>query len=277
MKDQKVSVFKDLFKASDVPFVLSLEKIVERIKKGTSKNKIDLIRNGDKEKKKRLPSIVFSGVFSERNRKGLVSHSGLMVLDFDKFPSTKILKEQQAILKQNKHVVLLFISPSGNGLKAVVRVPDTLNEETHPKYFKAFNKQFKYDYFDISNSNVDRVCFESYDPDIYVNYEAECFNTEIIDEGYQAALRTPLLKLESDDTIINRIMSFGWKKDFVEGEMNNYVFDLAGAMCEYGVSESAADQYIMSEIVKGRCKDEKSKQNTIRNAYKSRSSKLQIL
>ena len=59
MKDQKVSVFKDLFKASDVPFVLSLEKIVERIKKGTSKNKIDLIRNGDKEKKKRLPSIVF--------------------------------------------------------------------------------------------------------------------------------------------------------------------------------------------------------------------------
>ena len=42
MKDQKVSVFKDLFKASDVPFVLSLEKIVERIKKGTSKNKIDL-------------------------------------------------------------------------------------------------------------------------------------------------------------------------------------------------------------------------------------------
>ena len=40
-------------------------------------------------------------------------------------------------------------------------------------------------------------------------------------------------------------MSFGWKKDFVEGEMNNYVFDLAGAMCEYGVSESAADQYIM--------------------------------
>ena len=159
MKDQKVSVFKDLFKASDVPFVLSLEKIVERIKKGTSKNKIDLIRNGDKEKKKRLPSIVFAGKFSERNRKGLVSHSGLMVLDFDKFPNTKILKEQQAILKQNKHVVLLFISPSGNGLKAVVRVPDTLNEETHPKYFKAFNKQFKYDYFDISNSNVDRVCF----------------------------------------------------------------------------------------------------------------------
>ena len=270
MKDQKVSVFKDLFKASDVPFVLSLEKIVERIKKGTSKNKIDLIRNGDKEKKKRLPSIVFSGVFSERNRKGLVSHSGLMVLDFDKFPNTDILKEQQAILKQNKHVVLLFISPSGNGLKAVIRVPDTLNEETHPKYFKAFNKQFKYDYFDISNSNVDRVCFESYDPDIYVNYEAECFNTEIIDEGYQAAVRTPILKLESDEIIINRIMKFGWKKNFVEGEMNNYVFDLAGAMCEYGVSESAADQFIMAKIVEGKCKDEKSKQNTIRNAYKSR-------
>ena len=30
-------------------------------------------------------------------------------------------------------------------------------------------------------------------------------------------------------------MKFDWQKSFVDGQMNNYVFDIAGAMCEYGV------------------------------------------
>ena len=71
MKNIKISVFKSLFKSTDVPFDLTLEQIVTRIRTGSSKNKIDLIRNGNKEIKKKLPSIIFAGEFSERNRKGL--------------------------------------------------------------------------------------------------------------------------------------------------------------------------------------------------------------
>lgn len=270
MKNNKVSVFKDLFKSTDVPFDLTLEEVVARIRKGTSKEKIELIRKGNKELKKRLPSIIFAGEFTERNRKGLKKHSGLMVLDFDKYPDMDSLKKHQEILKQNKHLVLLFISPSGDGLKAVVRVPDTLNEETHPRYFKAFQRVFKYDYFDISNSNVDRVCFESFDPNIYVNYEAECFKTTIIDEGYEYSSKVPLLKLESEDLIISRIMKFDWKKSFVDGQKNNYVFDLAGAFCEYGVSQTNAENFIMNKIVRGNCKDEKGKLVAIKSAYRTR-------
>ena len=110
MKNNKISVFKDLFKSTDVPFNLTLEDIVSRIKNGTSKEKVELIRKGNKEVKKKLPSIIFSGEFTERNRKGLKKHSGLMVLDFDKYPSTKTLQEHLELLKSNKHFVLLFIS-----------------------------------------------------------------------------------------------------------------------------------------------------------------------
>ena len=117
MKNNKISVFKDLFKSTDVPFNLTLEQVVQRIKKGTSKEKIEQIRNGKKEVKKKLPSIIFSGEYSERNRKGLKKHSGLMVLDFDKYPNPKTLNEHLELLKTNKHFVLLFISPSGNGIK----------------------------------------------------------------------------------------------------------------------------------------------------------------
>lgn len=270
MKNIKVSVFKNLFKSTDVPFDLTLEQIVTRIKTGSSKNKIDLIRNGNKEIKKKLPSIIFAGEFSERNRKGLKKHAGLMVLDFDKFPDKKTLQEQLETLKQNKHFVLLFISPSGNGIKGVVRVPETLNVVTHPQCFKAFQREYQYEYFDISNSNVDRVCFESYDPNIYVNYNAKCYETKLIDEGFTYSSKVPVLKIESDDGIISRIMKFQWKKNFVDGQKNNYVFDLAGAFCEYGVAQSTAESFILKNIVEGNCKDEKSKLTAIRSAYKTR-------
>ena len=60
------------------------------------------------------------------------------------------------------------------------------------------------------------------------------------------------------------------KSHLYDGQMNNYVFDVAGAFCEYGVPQSIADAWIMTNIVQGRCKDEKSKQNSIKSAYSSR-------
>ena len=45
MKDIKVSIFKNLYKSKDVPYIVSLSKIVERIKNGSSKDSILKIRN----------------------------------------------------------------------------------------------------------------------------------------------------------------------------------------------------------------------------------------
>ena len=86
-------------------------------------------------------------------------------------------------LKKNKHFLLLFISPSGNGIKGVVKVSNELDKITHPKIFTQFQEDFKFDYWDASNSNVDRVCFESYDPDIYVNYNSVIYEPIISDKG----------------------------------------------------------------------------------------------
>ena len=86
-----VSVFKDLYKSKDVPFHVPIEKIIKRIQKGTSKELVETIRNGAKENKNRLPCILFSGIFNERNSNSLQQHSGLMVLDFDKYPNTETM------------------------------------------------------------------------------------------------------------------------------------------------------------------------------------------
>ena len=263
----QISVFKDLLKSKEVPFIVPIEKVVNRIKLGKSKDLIERIRNGE-DLKKQLPCILFAGEFTERNSNGLVNHSGLMIVDFDKYPNMETMNNHLELLKQNKHFCLLFISPSGNGIKGVVKIP-IATKETHPKYFKAFQKKFDYDYFDISNSNVDRVCFESYDPNIYINYDAEIFDTIIVDEGFKIAEKVPLIPITDEDKIIDKIMKFNWQKGFNEGERNAYIFDLAGAFCEYGIQEYNAQGYIFNNVVIGDFSEQEVK-NTIKSAYRKR-------
>jgi hypothetical protein len=264
-----VSVFKDLYKSTDVPFHVPLDKIIKRIKAGTSKELVDAVRQGNGNEKKKLPCILFAGTFNERNSNSLQKHSGLMVLDFDKYPNQQTMLEHLETLKLNPHFVLLFISPSGNGIKGVIKVNDDLTKETHPKVFKEFHKQFNYDYFDIVNSNVDRVCFESYDPNIFVNLEADLFNPILKDEGFQVSERVPVLPITDQDKIISKIMDWNWSKDFREGERNAFIFDIAGAFCEYGISQYNAENYILNNVIIGDFSEVEAK-TTIKSAYKKR-------
>lgn len=264
-----VSVFKDLYKSTDVPFHVPIDKIINRIKKGASKELVESIRSGAKEQKTKLPCILFAGIFNERNSNSLQEHSGLMVVDFDKYPNQETMLQHLELLKENKHFCLLFISPSGNGIKGVLKVSNELTKETHPKTFKEFQKQYNYDYFDIANSNVDRVCFESYDPNIYVNLEAEIFNPILKDEGFNVSERVPLLPITDEDKIIAKIMEWNWNKDFREGERNAFIFDLAGAFCEYGITQSTAEGYIFNNVVIGDFSETETK-TTIKSAYRKR-------
>lgn len=274
MQDKKISVFKALLKSKDVPYIIPLSKCLERIRVGKSKLIVEKVRSAlDKKEadkiKASLPCILFSGEFSERNKEGLVSHSEMMVVDFDKYPDDKTMFNHMELLKKNPYFISLFLSPSGKGIKGVVRIPEC-DKFTHEKHFKAFNKEFEYEYFDISNCNVDRVCFESYDPDIYINYDAEVFSPVLVDEGFTVSEKIPLIPINDEDVIINKIMSFDWKKDFREGERNSFIFDLAGSFCEYGVSESNALGYILNNVIIGDFSETEAK-TTIKSAYKRRS------
>ena len=170
-----------------------------------------------------------------------------MVLDFDKIPDDKmdLIFEQ---LKQNKHIVSVFMSPSRNGYKAIVSIPKC-NAKEHEQYFKKFDQDFNYDYFDSATCNIDRVCFESYDPNIYINYEAIQYNPKLVDDGFLIADKVPTIPINDDFKKIDLIMKFNWQKDYVEGERNSFVFDISGAFCEYGVQEINAINYVKNNVV----------------------------
>ena len=263
----EISIFKRIFDTS-VPYHIALEKALERVRVGKSKEKIDRIRGGENVKDQ-LPAICFSGKFSQRKKNGLTNHSGLMVLDFDKYKDQKTMKQQRKIILKNKHLVALFISPSGNGLKAIIKIPKSTAEE-HEKYFKSFIKEFDYPNIDTSGCNVDRVCYESYDPDIYINYECKVYNPTLEDEGFTVYEKQQLIPVTNEDDIIKRITEWNWVKDFNVGERNVFVYNLSSTFCEFGINETSAEAYF--NTVYGTSKDFTAKEltNTVKNAYKSR-------
>lgn len=269
MKDTEVTVFKDLFKSTDVPYIVPLWKVLKRIQTGTSKNLIEQIREGNKDLKTKLPAILFHGVFSQRSKDGLEKHSGLMVCDYDNFTTDEELQKTWAEIVKNNHTVFCTISPSGNGIKSLVKIPECDSRE-HSKYFKAFFNEYSNEFFDKSGSDVSRVCFETYDPNCYINYKAETYSPQLIEEGYNVSEKPPLLPINDESKIIDLIMSFDWKKDFVEGERNNFVFDLAGMFCEYGVSENTTLGYISNNVAIGDF-SQRELETTIKSAFKRRS------
>jgi len=282
MKDAKVTLFQSLFGSKGVPYVFTLEQVEKRIRNGKSKEKIEIVRSqttkdGYDAKKKDLPVILFAGEFKHREKKSLKNHSGLMITDYDEIFSESEYNRIYETLRHNPHTVMLFESPSchsgiekqkGKGIKCVVRIPKC-DAITHERYHKEFKKQFNIDYYDSSNCDVSRSCFESYDPNIYVNYDAIEFNATLRDEGFSMADRPAIIPITEEMVIIERIMKWDWKRDYVEGERNNFIFDLAGVFCEYGISQTSAEGYISNKVVNDDIGQTELK-NAIKSAYKKR-------
>ncbi|HRO40796.1 MAG TPA: phage/plasmid primase, P4 family [Flavobacteriales bacterium] len=125
-----------------------------------------------KELKDALPIVVWAGEFSKRGNANLTAHAGLLVLDFDKLePDT--LAALRAKVVADPHTFGAFTSPSGNGLKVVVRIePRPSNNEDHARAWQVVADHYG-NKPDKSGKNVERVCFLSFDPGVYINEGAE--------------------------------------------------------------------------------------------------------
>ena len=159
----KVTLFKSVFE-KEAPHHIQLETALSRIQDGKSKDLIHEIRQGDKNKKKQLPVACFSGEFSSRADDALFEHSGFIVLDFDHVD----VEATKTALATDDYIHSCWISPSGDGIKALVQIT---NPERHRDHFRAlityFTKQYTLE-VDESGINESRACFESYDPDIII-------------------------------------------------------------------------------------------------------------
>ena len=239
----QVTIFKNIF--SKEPHFITVNKALERIKLGASKGLVLDIRLAlDKEKanklKLNLPSICFSGKFGvDRKDEQLVEHSGFIVLDFDDIAD---LRDKQTEIIQKDFVYACWVSPSGNGLKALVKIADG---KKHREHFQSLQEIFPE--IDRSGINVSRVCYESFDPDIYVNEKAVVFTKA------KKIEKIVVNEIETIDDSENfrRILKWLTNKNdaFVTGERNTYIFKLASACCRFGINEEAALSLISAEYL----------------------------
>ena len=150
---------------------MQISEALRRIQEGKSATTIEAIRNGAKDFKKNLPVVLFSGEFKGRYDEALERHSKFIVLDFDHID----VAASKALLSTDPYVYSCWVSPSGDGLKALVKVT---NPERHRDHFRAlrtyFHKQYDLE-VDESGINESRACFESYDPDIVINDDSSTF------------------------------------------------------------------------------------------------------
>ena len=166
----KVTIFKNVFDKTN-PYVVPLQTALERIQCGKSSTIVTEVREGNKEKKKELPVVCFSGEFSSRADDALFEHSGFIVLDFDHVD----VDATKTSLATDDFIHSCWTSPSGNGVKALVQIT---NPERHRDHFRALVKYFERTHgleLDESGINESRACFESHDPDIIIKDEVKKF------------------------------------------------------------------------------------------------------
>jgi hypothetical protein len=126
------------------------------------------------ESKKRLPCVMWSGTFRNREKpvpEKLLEYSGLFCADLDGLGER--LPETRQKLMRSPCAVAVFTSPTGDGLKCVVRVP--VDADKHYRSYLAVKKHV-WDLcgveIDESCKDVGRLCFLSHDPEAYLNENA---------------------------------------------------------------------------------------------------------
>jgi hypothetical protein len=250
---QEITIFKSI-KDTDTPFHRDVRIILNRIKDGTEATR-DLVKRIRSEKrkperqelKKLLPAICFSGTFNKRTDASLMQHSGLICLDFDGYTKSKDLLQDKETLSKNKYVFSVFVSPSGNGLKVLVKIPQ--DADNHTNYFNSLEKYFNSTYFDKTSKNISRVCYESYDPLLHINENSSIW--DLIEEPeYTEVSKTrdhPTIPITDENKIVDILIKWWTKKyPMSEGQRNQNCYVLSMAFNDFGINKGLAS-YVLNQ------------------------------
>jgi len=127
------------------------------------------VKESRKFKANNFDYVTFSGVFEKRNENNLLQHSNLLTIDFDHLEN---LQESRIQLLNDEYfeTEMLFTSPSGDGLKWIIRID--ISEVAHSEYFIAVANYIKQTYnieVDQSGKDVSRACFLPFDPTAFLH------------------------------------------------------------------------------------------------------------
>ncbi|HSE99947.1 MAG TPA: BT4734/BF3469 family protein [Nitrososphaeraceae archaeon] len=146
-------------------------EVIEQIKIAAKNNDLKL---KDSLKQNNLYSFIPSVILNGEGRRliDIVDFNPVMLVEFDKIDNSLELKER--LFNNLKSVIAAWISPSGRGLKLLIRIPKPTSVENYKEYYcgLAFYLS-QYDGFDGVNFNIVLPLFLSYDKEILIREDAE--------------------------------------------------------------------------------------------------------
>lgn len=254
MAERTVTIFPDI-KSTTKPIYKSVDWVLEQVRTGGKQRdlveEIRKIRNKEERDKvkKGLGCVLFSGKFAQRRADALIEHSGLICLEWDKLRNVQKKKEE---LIQNPYIMACWLSPSATGLRGLVRV----STNNHHAHFLALAKEFPG--CDEQAKDVCRIMFHSYDPEIFINRNAQVF-TKVIETAYNDEQKYANLKkwLENKG------------EQFISGNRNNFITKLAGAANRFGVDQEFLVSAVLRDYVSGGDFSSREAEQVVRRVYKN--------
>jgi hypothetical protein len=258
------------------------------LRKSLAENKMEAYEKA----KKSLPAFTPSGKFvGGRKMEFLEAYSNFIILDIDKLSQTD-LQNAKHTANQCEYTYASFISPSGNGLKILVKVD--IKKEDHKETFLAIQKHYENllnQEIDKSGKDITRLCFYSFDDNLYQNENAKTFVTKEQNEMLSSRaksrdemslsknnsnqschaelvsasqLPTETATATNSEAIYNHCVRFTEKKvQYATGSRNVFVHQLACNLNRKGISLNEALSFILTDFGY----DEKEVTQTVHSAY----------
>lgn len=214
-----------------------------------------------------LPAFTASGTFGkQRKSEFLTSYSQIINLDFDHLP---ILELESLVTKINscQFTLASFISPSGEGIKIFIKV--NTNTENHSIAYIQVANYYKeisgYD-FDPKCKDITRLCFISFDPDLFLNENATIFEVQEQAQQLQKVIKNDGAQNLSIDDLLERCLKFTEQKDqYFKGNRNNFIHLFASNANRFGIYEADTLDYCTTNFDL----DEKEIKASVLSAYKN--------
>jgi len=261
----RVSIYKNIKSVAPIKDT-SVLKILDAIKKGVYKKNIANIRiesdKGERNKlKSLLPYVTFSGTFSSRSNANLRKTSGLACLDFDNVPN---LEELRTEINQDPYTFSSFTSPSGDGLKVLVKIPSVDNNNDYQDYYvELINHYKKYYELDEGTKDVARACYLSYDDDLFLNNESETFTDKF---HRPLPIETKVVNIPiTDKNVVAEKLEKWFQKRWTTTNRNNNLHAYARQMNAFGIDKTTCQNYLLRYNSGGK---ENEIQKLIDSAYK---------
>ncbi|MFB9864320.1 VapE domain-containing protein [Rufibacter immobilis] len=265
-----VSLFKNFNQITeDNP----LEGILQEIRTGAYRSQVEAVRSfllqDRKEEyeraKKSLPAFTPSGRYMEgRKQENLRVYSGVVALDLDKLSDEELALAKKTVIAE-PITYAAFTSPSGNGLKVLVRVDS--GAAAHKQAYRQVKRHYAKLLglkIDESGSDVTRLCFVSWDPHLYLNPGAAVFpvmqqELPIISNVRQstngndgqcranASVGSGSAVNPSVEEVFGHCVTLTQRRHaYAEGSRNVFVHQLACHLNRYGINQSEALGYLLS-------------------------------